>query len=138
MAKYGPLARFLDEVPAEQLVVTLSFTSVARLVDGLTPSAYRLRQWWAIDSKMEARAPRFAGWHVDADGVTSTLRPCALPGKGSAALHGAERQRHFIDANKRELLLAHGCRFERLSRSRGTSMSTGPTSVTDHPVGECP
>jgi len=69
MAKYDPLAQFLDELPAKQLVVTLSFAKVARLVDGLPPSAYRIRQWRANDSKVEARAWRSASWHVDADGV---------------------------------------------------------------------
>lgn len=69
MPKYDPLAQFLEEVSAEQLVITLSFEQVARLVDGLPPSAYRIRQWWANDSKVEARAWRSAGWHVDADGV---------------------------------------------------------------------
>lgn len=69
MAKYDPLARILEELPLERLVVTLSFADVARLVGGLPPSAYRLRQWWANDSKVEARAWRSAGWHVDSDGV---------------------------------------------------------------------
>ena len=69
MAKYDPLARFLEELPREQPVVTLSFADVARRVGGLPPSAYRLRQWWANDSKVEARAWRSAGWHVDSDGV---------------------------------------------------------------------
>ena len=61
VAKYDPLARFLEELPRGQLVVTLSFADVARLVGGLPPSAYRLRQWWANDSKVEARAWRSAG-----------------------------------------------------------------------------
>lgn len=47
MAKYDPLARFLEDLPREQLVVTLSFADIAPLVGGLPPSAYRLRQWWA-------------------------------------------------------------------------------------------
>ncbi|WP_456819287.1 DUF7662 domain-containing protein [Cellulomonas sp. URHB0016] len=29
-------------------------------------SAYKLRQWWSNGSKVEARAWRAAGWHVDA------------------------------------------------------------------------
>jgi hypothetical protein len=69
MGKYDALADYLREVPSEEQAVTLTFSEVDRIVGGLPPSAYRIRQWWANDSKVEARAWRAAGWHVDADGV---------------------------------------------------------------------
>lgn len=34
MAKYDALARFLEDFPREQLVVTLSCSDVARRIDG--------------------------------------------------------------------------------------------------------
>jgi hypothetical protein len=49
--------------------VTMTFRDVAALVGGLPPTAYRLRQWWGNDSKVQARAWRSAGWHVDEHGV---------------------------------------------------------------------
>jgi hypothetical protein len=69
MSKYDALAAHLELVPADRLTITLTFAQVARIVEGLPPSAYRLRQWWANDSKVQARAWRSAGWHVDAHGV---------------------------------------------------------------------
>ena len=69
MSKYDALAAHLELVPDDRLTITLTFAQVDRIVDGLPPSAYRLRQWWANDSKVEARAWRSVGWHVDADGV---------------------------------------------------------------------
>jgi len=69
MGKYDALADHLRGVPGDELTVTLTFSEVDRIVDGLPPSAYRLRQWWANDSKVEAHAWRAAGWHVDEGGV---------------------------------------------------------------------
>jgi hypothetical protein len=69
MAKYDPLAAYLNDVPMSQATVTMTFSQVAAIVGGLPPSAYALRQWWANDSKVEARAWRSAGWHVDSEGV---------------------------------------------------------------------
>lgn len=69
MAKYDALRDHLAAVPATTRVITMSFSEVDRVVGGLPPSARRLRQWWANDSKIEARAWRAAGWHVDAEGV---------------------------------------------------------------------
>lgn len=69
MAKYDPLAAYLGDVPADQPTVTMRFAEVATIVGGLPPSAYKLRQWWANDSKVEARAWRSVGWHVDVGGV---------------------------------------------------------------------
>ncbi len=69
MAKYDPLASHLERVPMDQLTLVMTFAEVAAMVGGLPPSAYRIRQWWANDSKVESRAWRSAGWHVDAKGV---------------------------------------------------------------------
>jgi hypothetical protein len=69
VGKYEPLAAHLAGLPASQHSVTLTFAHIAELVGGLPPTAYRLRQWWANDSKVEARAWRSAGWHVDEGGV---------------------------------------------------------------------
>jgi hypothetical protein len=69
MGKYDSLAAYLERVDGDRSAVTLSFRDVDRMVRGLPPSAYRLRQWWANDSKVEARAWRSAGWDVDEGGV---------------------------------------------------------------------
>lgn len=69
MAKYTPLAEFLEKVDSSERRITLSFAEVDRLVGGLPPTARRLRQWWANDSKVQARAWRSAGWHVAERGV---------------------------------------------------------------------
>lgn len=69
MGKYQPLAAYLERLPADQLTVLMTFAQVGELVDGLPPSAYRVRQFWANDSKVEGRAWRSAGWHVDEGGV---------------------------------------------------------------------
>lgn len=69
MTKYDPLADHLRQVPSNVLTMTMAFAEVGALVGGLPPSALRLRQWWANDSKVEARAWRSAGWHVDSNGV---------------------------------------------------------------------
>jgi hypothetical protein len=69
MGKYDPLASHLDRLPPDKLTVTMAFREVASIVGGLPPTAYRLRQWWANDSKVEARAWRSVGWHVDEGGV---------------------------------------------------------------------
>jgi len=69
MAKYDALAKHLAGVPADERTVTFTFAEVDRIVGGLPPTAYRLRQWWGNDSKVQARAWRSAGWHVDAEGV---------------------------------------------------------------------
>jgi len=69
MAKYEPLAEYLRSLPPDRDTVTLTFERISRIVGGLPPSAYELRQWWANASKVEARAWRGAGWHVDRHGV---------------------------------------------------------------------
>lgn len=65
MAKYDALAARLDGVPIDDRSLTLTFSEVDRIVGGLPPTAHTLRQWWANDSKVQARAWRSAGWHVD-------------------------------------------------------------------------
>lgn len=69
MGKYDPLREHLEAIPSSTRVVTLRFSEVDALVGGLPPSARRLRQWWANDSKAEAMAWRAAGWHVDSRGI---------------------------------------------------------------------
>lgn len=69
MGKYDALADHLSSLPADQPEITMSFSEIGRIVGGLPPSAYGIRQWWANDSKVEARAWRSAGWHVDKGGV---------------------------------------------------------------------
>lgn len=65
LAKYDALAARLDEVPSGEQSLTLTFSEVDRIVGGLAPTARKLRQWWGNDSKVQARAWRSAGWHVD-------------------------------------------------------------------------
>ena len=69
MAKYDALREHLEAIPATERFVTMRFSEIDRIVGGLPPSARKLRQWWANDSKVEARAWRAAGWHVDALGI---------------------------------------------------------------------
>jgi hypothetical protein len=69
MAKYDPLAAHLEALSVDRQTYTMMFSQVAEIVGGLPPRAYKLRQWWANDSKVEARAWRAAGWHVDEGGV---------------------------------------------------------------------
>jgi hypothetical protein len=67
--KYEPLREHLASMPADIASVTMSFDEVEDIVGGLPPSARKFRQWWANDSKVEARAWRAAGWHVDGRGL---------------------------------------------------------------------
>jgi hypothetical protein len=94
VAKYDPLAQHLDNIPPDQLVVTMTFAEVSSLVGGLPPSAHRFRQWWANDSKVEARAWRSAGWHVDEHGVDFNARTVRFArrkvGGSWARKHGLE------------------------------------------------
>jgi len=67
--KYGPLAAHLAGLPSEQWSVTLTFREISEMVGGLPDSAYRRRQFWANNSKVQARAWRSVGWHVAEGGV---------------------------------------------------------------------
>ena len=69
MAKYDGLTAYLRTIPSDQLAVTLTLARIAGLVGGLPASAYSIRQWWANDPKVQARAWRAAGWRVDKGGV---------------------------------------------------------------------
>jgi hypothetical protein len=69
MGKYDALAVHLQGLSSDRQSVTLTFAQVAGIVGGLPPSAYNLRQWWANDSKPQARAWRSAGWRVAEGGV---------------------------------------------------------------------
>ncbi|WP_443623140.1 DUF7662 domain-containing protein [Cellulomonas fulva] len=65
MAKYDPLRVELEGAAARgQTSLEMTFEQVGQLVGGLPESASQFRQWWANDSKVEARAWRAAGWHV--------------------------------------------------------------------------
>ena len=69
MGKYDALAAHLEQVPADRVNVTMTFREVSAIVGGLPPTAYRLRQFWANDSKVQGRAWRSVGWHVAERGV---------------------------------------------------------------------
>ena len=66
-SKYQPLADYLSRASSGgRITADLDFSQIADMVKGgLPPTAYKLRQWWANDSKVEARAWRSAGWHVE-------------------------------------------------------------------------
>jgi hypothetical protein len=61
--KYEPLRHHLTARDGDS--VELTFTEIAALVDGLPPSAYSSRQWWANSSLTQAEAWRQADRHVD-------------------------------------------------------------------------
>ena len=69
--KYRPVAELLERAGAAgEVAVEFSFDELDALVPGGLPdSARRLRQWWANDSKTQARTWRRAGWHVAAVSV---------------------------------------------------------------------
>jgi hypothetical protein len=67
--KYSPLTQQLRRVPDDEQAVTLTFAEVAAYVGGLPAPAYELRQWWADDTRRQARCWRAAGWHVDRGGI---------------------------------------------------------------------
>ena len=97
MAKYDTLRDHLLAVSNDQRRVVLSFTELDRVVGGLPESARRVRQFWANDSKGQARAWRAAGWHVaelgvDFNGGTVTFERGRVGGSrldGSAAVANA-------------------------------------------------
>jgi hypothetical protein len=53
MGKYDGLAAHLAGIPSDKTTVTMTFPEISRIVGGLPTTAYRLRQWWANDSKVE-------------------------------------------------------------------------------------
>jgi len=69
VGRYDGLASYLDGLPADELSVTLTLRQISDFVGGLPDTAYRLRQFWANDSKVQGRAVRSVGWHVAERGV---------------------------------------------------------------------
>lgn len=75
MGKYDPLAAHLEELSPTQHDIELTFSAIERLCGSLPPSAWKHRPWWANGSKVQAKAWRNAGWHVDAvDQTTGVVR----------------------------------------------------------------
>jgi len=65
MAKYDALAHHLSQVDGD--TAELDFAEVAEIVDGLPPSAYAERSWWANTThRTNSHAPGWmaAGWRV--------------------------------------------------------------------------
>lgn len=69
MAKYDALRDHL--MSRTGTTVSMSFGDVERIVGDLPSTAFTTRQFWANDSKVQARAWRAAGWHVDSVALTS-------------------------------------------------------------------
>jgi hypothetical protein len=64
--KYAPLERHLQNAAAHgNSTVSLTFSEIDQLVNGLPPSATRYRTWWGNSSQSQSLAWRAAGWHVD-------------------------------------------------------------------------
>ena len=68
MAKYEPLRDHLASCTGD--TVSMTFPQVEELVGSLPPTARSTQQWWANDSKVQAKAWRAAGWHVDSAALT--------------------------------------------------------------------
>jgi hypothetical protein len=66
MAKYDPLAKFLEDSPRTEGTAILSFTQIEDVTGkALSMSARRHRSWWGNDSyHVQAVAWRAAGWRV--------------------------------------------------------------------------
>jgi 5-methylcytosine-specific restriction protein B len=82
VAKYDALTRILEQQTTGRLVLT--FQQIADIVDGLPPSAYQYREWWANskDSVGQARGWLTAGWlasEVDLEGRRVTFRRETAP-----------------------------------------------------------
>lgn len=66
MGKYDPLREHLAALPENVRELTMRFEEIQQLVGQLPRSAYLHRAWWGNtdDARVEARAWRAAGWHV--------------------------------------------------------------------------
>ena len=66
MAKYDPLAKFLEDSARTEGTVILSFAQIEDVTGKALPmSARRHRSWWGNDSyHVQAVAWRAAGWRV--------------------------------------------------------------------------
>ncbi len=64
MAKYSPLAKFLEDSPRTEGTAILSFAQIEDLTGKALPaSARKFRSWWGNDSyHVQAVAWRAAGW----------------------------------------------------------------------------
>ena len=72
--KYAYLIQFLKEIPSEQEEITLPFAEVAKLTDGLPPSAYKHNTWWTSNLRVAVLG---SGWRVlrgDLVGHTAIFR----------------------------------------------------------------
>lgn len=88
MGKYTPLQTYLEGQPADRESLSMSFSHIAELVEGLPPSAYTLPNWWANNSHPQALAWREAGWHVDSVAVhTERGRVTFARGRVGGTLH---------------------------------------------------
>ena len=69
MAKYDALRDHLTARSGD--TVNMTIAEVEQVVGNLPPTAWTTRQWWANDSKVQAKAWRAAGWHVDSASLGS-------------------------------------------------------------------
>lgn len=69
MAKYDALRDHLTSRTGD--TVNMTFAEVEEIVGPLPPTARSTRQWWANDSKVQAKAWRAAGWHVGSTNLTA-------------------------------------------------------------------
>jgi Holliday junction resolvase-like predicted endonuclease len=99
MNKYDPLRDYLAGL--DQTSVTMSFGRVEQLVGPLPASARMHRPWWANDSKVEARAWRAAGWHVDSVDQRNERVVFAIGRVGGSHLAARTGSRPTPDGNTR-------------------------------------
>lgn len=60
--KYDPLAEYLEDLPANQSEVILSFSEVERILGASLPdSAFEYREWWSNQADYRNR-PQAAAW----------------------------------------------------------------------------
>ena len=67
--KYGPLEKYLRDLPIDQEDITITFEGIERILKGPLPSAAREGYgWWDNQKKgmqVESNAWMDAGWMVD-------------------------------------------------------------------------
>ena len=68
MAKYDPLRDHLASRTEDS--ISMTFAEVEGLIGKLPPSARSDSEYWANNSKVQAKAWRAAGWHVDSAVLT--------------------------------------------------------------------
>ncbi len=68
-SKWEPLREHLAKVAAEgQQAITLDFSDIDQMVDGLPAPAFTKKQWWSNGAQPQAKAWQQAGWRVAAVG----------------------------------------------------------------------